>query len=252
MSVRTAGTGGIRAIALHGWFGAGNSWDPTVAWLDPSTYTVAMPDYRGYGDRIGDRGEYTLAEIAADTLALADELGWESFDLIGHSMGGKAAQLIAATAPARVRRVVAVTPVPPGPLPFDDATREVFRGAATDMEKRGQIIASSTGHRNSQTFVDTVIAQSRQSRTDAFAGYFESWVGDDITAQVDGATVPIMVVAGEHDNALTADTMRAALLPYYRNAELQVIAAAGHYPIFETPVALATAIDSFLNREETR
>ena len=252
MSARTAGAGDIRVIALHGWFGAGNSWDPTVAWLDPSTYTVAIPDYRGYGDLIGQDGEYTIDEIAADALALADDLGWESFALVGHSMGGKAAQLIAATAPARVRRIVAVTPVPPGPLPFDDATRAVFRGAATDMGKRAQIIASSTGYRNSRTFVDTVIAQSLQSSTAAFAGYFESWVGDDITAKVDGLTVPIMVVAGEHDNALHADTMRAALMPFYPNAELQVMAAAGHYPIFETPVALAAAIDSFLNPEEAR
>lgn len=252
MSVRIAGTGDIRVIALHGWFGTGTTWNPTVDWLDPATFTVAMPDYRGYGSRIGDDGEYTLAEIAADTITLADDLGWENFALIGHSMGGKAAQLIAATAPARVRRIVAVTPVPPGPLPFDDATRAVFRGAATDMGKRAQIIAGSTAHRYSRSFVDAVIAQSRQSRTEAFAGYFESWVGDDITAQVDGATVPIRVVAGEHDNALSADVMRAALLPFYPNAELQVMAAAGHYPVFETPVASATAIDSFLNPEEMR
>lgn len=252
MSVRTAGAGDTRVIALHGWFGSGTSWEPTVDWLDPATFTVAMPDYRGYGSRIDDEGEYTLAEITADTLALADDLGWDSFALIGHSMGGKAAQLIAATAPARVRRIVAVTPVPPGPLPFDDPTLEVFRGAATETAKRAQIVASSTGYRNSPAFVDAVVAQSRQSRTEAFGGYFKSWVGDDITAQVEGVTVPIMVIAGEHDNALNADIMRTALMPFYPNAELQVMAAAGHYPIFETPVALATAIDSFMKPEETQ
>src|SRR4051794_38129334 len=52
-----------------------------------------------------ETGDYSMAEISADALALADELGWETFDLIGHSMGGMAVQRVLADAPDRVRRV---------------------------------------------------------------------------------------------------------------------------------------------------
>ena len=49
-------------------------------------------------------GRFTMDEIAGDTLALADELGWDEFDLVGHSMGGMAAQQVLAAEPRRVRR----------------------------------------------------------------------------------------------------------------------------------------------------
>ena len=48
----------------------------------------------------GTRRATTIDEIATDALALADELGFASFSLIGHSMGGMAIERIAALAPA--------------------------------------------------------------------------------------------------------------------------------------------------------
>ncbi len=248
MTVSTIGTGPIHVVALHGWFGTGSSWLPTVNWLDPGAYTIAIPDHRGYGSRIDDPGEYTVAEIASDAIAVADELGWRGFDIVGHSMGGKAAQLVAAKAPERVRRVVAVTPVPPAPLPFDDDTRALFRAAAGDLTTRAAIIGNSTADRHSSRFVDMIVEESRLSRTEAFAAYFESWAGDDITAAVNGLPTPVSVIAGEHDNALNAEVLQEAILPFYPNAELLVMAAAGHYPLFETPVALASVIDTFLSQ----
>ena len=52
----------------------------------------------------GTRRATTIDEIATDALALADELGFASFSLIGHSMGGMAIERIAALAPERAAR----------------------------------------------------------------------------------------------------------------------------------------------------
>ncbi|WP_306430820.1 alpha/beta fold hydrolase [Streptomyces sp. 2R] len=54
--------------------------------------------------------------MAEDALALADGLGWESFSLVGHSMGGKAAQQVLAQAPRRVRKLVGLARSPPVPI----------------------------------------------------------------------------------------------------------------------------------------
>ena len=61
-----------------------------------------------------------------------------------------------------------------------------------------------------------------------------------------GNTTPIKVIVGEHDGAINTPTMQATFLQWYKRAELEVIPNAGHYPMNETPVALATSIEAFL------
>ena len=46
-------------------------------------------DLRGYGGRKEVAGEFTMDEAAADAIALADELGWDRFSVVGHSMGAR-------------------------------------------------------------------------------------------------------------------------------------------------------------------
>jgi pimeloyl-ACP methyl ester carboxylesterase len=55
---------------------------------------------------------------------------------------------------------------------------------------------------------------------------------------VHGNPVPVKVIVGEHDPALSAVVMEQTYLALYPNAELEVLANAGHYPMFETPVSL--------------
>jgi pimeloyl-ACP methyl ester carboxylesterase len=89
--------------------------------------------------------------------------------------------------------------------------------------------------------------QSAQLSTrEAFGAYLQSWAREDFSAEVMGNRVPVQVLVGEHDPSLTAVVMQATWLASYPNATLEVLANAGHYPMDETPVALVTAIESFL------
>ena len=58
--------------------------------------------------------------------------------------------------------------------------------------------------------------------------------------------VPVKVIVGEHDPDLNPAAMTATYLAWYPNASLEVMANAGHYPMNETPVALATSLQAFL------
>lgn len=75
------GHGGEGVIVLHGWFSDYSEFQPLFHCLDVETFTYAFIDYRGYGKSRAIAGEYTIQEIAADALALADHLGWERFHL---------------------------------------------------------------------------------------------------------------------------------------------------------------------------
>src|SRR5436190_13700980 len=99
----TIGSGAHKVIVLHGWFGDHKVWSPVYPFLDTAAFSYAFFDYRGYGSSRGVAGEHTMKEISADAVGLADRLGWKRFSVIGHSMGGMAAQRVAVDAGQRVR-----------------------------------------------------------------------------------------------------------------------------------------------------
>jgi 3-oxoadipate enol-lactonase len=96
----------------------------------PEYRRVYAPDLRGRG-RSGWPGEYSLELMCADVAGLLDALGLGRVDLIGHSLGGAVALLLAEQHPLRIGRLVledvmaprprkaAVPSQPPGDLPYD-------------------------------------------------------------------------------------------------------------------------------------
>jgi pimeloyl-ACP methyl ester carboxylesterase len=249
--VRTVGEGPHRVIALHGWFGSGQAWGQLPDYLDGSAATWAFPDLRGYGARRVEPGQHTVAEVAADALALADRLGWDTFSVVGHSMSAKYAQQVLADAPDRVRRLVAISGVPAGRTPFDEQTRAVFTGAAAERGNRYGIIDLTTGNRLTAGFIDSLVQHSMDNvDVAAFGDYFFAWADEDISDAVAAVAdrVPVLCVVGAHDPALGADTMKATFLATYPQAELVVLADAGHYAMYETPPALVAIVEEFLFR----
>jgi pimeloyl-ACP methyl ester carboxylesterase len=249
LGYQSYGSGDHKVIVLHGWFGDHTFFGPMRSALDTEAFTYIFPAYRGYGLSKHLTGKYTNAEISADILSLADEIGVSQFSLIGHSMGGKAIQRVLADAPKRVKKLVAVTPVPAAAVPFDEAGWGLFDGAATRLQNRKGIISYSTGGRLSDVWVSYMANYSMQTSTvEAFAGYLRAWAKEEFVADVQGHDHPFKVIVGEHDVSLTADIMKATYLTWYKNAELEVMPNAGHYPMDETPVALATSIEKFLKK----
>ena len=245
---RTVGSGSHTVLCLHGWFGSSTGWGQDFCdSLDTGTFRYVFMNYRGYGERIDVDGAHTVEEIARDALELADELGAREFSVIGHSMGGSAAQRVLSLAPDRVSKLVGIRPVPASGVPFDDQGWGLFSGAAHDDGNRYTIVDMTTGSRLTRTWVESVVRHSvERSTREAFGAYLESWAKDDFAAEVTGNPVPALAVVGEHDPALGADTANATWMQTYPNARLEVLANAGHYAMFETPVALATVVERFL------
>lgn len=243
------GTGDHHVLALHGWFGSALGWGHLTEYLNTTDFTYVFADLRGYGSRRGEQGRYTMAEAAADAIELADDLGWDRFSLLGHSMSGVAIQHVLLRAPDRVRRLVGVAPVPASGLPLGEADWALFSGAAGSPDKRAAIVNFATGSRLTPAFVTAIVRHSLDNSDQAaFGGYLQSWARADIVAQVKGSEVPVKVITGEHDPSQPAEFMEQTWLQVYPNSELEVLRGTGHYPMHETPVALAVAIEEFLAR----
>lgn len=119
----------VPVVLLHALGETGDDWAQVAAALSGSWHVYAV-DLRGHG-RSDWPGTYTLPLVRDDVVGFLDALGLGRVTLIGHSMGGAVAYLIAMSQPGRVRRLVLEEPAPPwprvprvasrpeGPLSFD-------------------------------------------------------------------------------------------------------------------------------------
>jgi pimeloyl-ACP methyl ester carboxylesterase len=104
-----------RLLALHGWLDNAASLDCLAPLLCEHFHIVAI-DLPGHG-RSGHRPPgtwYHYVDYLGDTLAAADALGWTHFGLLGHSLGGAVASMLAAASPQRIERLLLIEAL--GPL----------------------------------------------------------------------------------------------------------------------------------------
>ena len=130
LSVRTWGDpAGHPVVLLHFLAGDADDWAVVAEALAADGRWVVAPDQRGHGAS-GRTPDYSFALMRDDVLALADALGMERFDLVGHSMGGSVAVLVAEAAPQRLTRLVLEDTAPATgrrefPVPPPEAPEEV-------------------------------------------------------------------------------------------------------------------------------
>ncbi|MEZ5320985.1 MAG: alpha/beta hydrolase [Microthrixaceae bacterium] len=101
--------GGERPLLLvHGFTGSKEDFADELQLLAELGFHVVAPDLRGHGDSAApqEEAEYGLDRFADDLFGLCDGLGWSHLDLLGHSMGGMIAQVMALRRPDRIDRLV--------------------------------------------------------------------------------------------------------------------------------------------------
>ncbi|WP_410666127.1 alpha/beta fold hydrolase [Amycolatopsis sp. lyj-84] len=109
---------GRPVLLLHGFPEAAVEWEHQVATLGLLGYRAVAPDQRGYSPdvRPEQASEYGIDELVGDVLAIADRLGWNEFDLVGHDWGGAVAWWTADAHPGRLRSLAVVSTPHPAAL----------------------------------------------------------------------------------------------------------------------------------------
>lgn len=106
-------TSAPRVLCLHGWLDNANSFYPLLPLL-PKLHCVAI-DMPGHGrsSHLQHRVPYTIANSAHYVLQVANELGWDEFSIVGHSLGGCIAPICAIAEPMKVKNLVSIDALGP-------------------------------------------------------------------------------------------------------------------------------------------
>jgi pimeloyl-ACP methyl ester carboxylesterase len=241
---RELGTGsGVPVVFLHHLMAVLDDWDPRVIDGIAAHHRVIAFDNRGVG-ATGSEVPPTLEQMGADAIAFIRALGLDKVDLLGFSVGGGVAQMVALQAPELVHRMILAGTGPRGgggidkmativggaylksALTFSDARNFLFfprtaegKRAASDYFKR---LKERTHDRDKKISMQARIAQIKAIR---HAGQSEP---DDLSV----ITAPVFVANGDHDlmvdSAHSADMARR--LP---NAQLKIYPNSGHGGVFQ-------------------
>ncbi|MCU1353213.1 MAG: putative hydrolase or acyltransferase of alpha/beta superfamily [Acidimicrobiales bacterium] len=260
LAVAEAGIGGVPLLLLHGFTGAKEDFTEWLDRLADLGFHAVAADHRGHGasSAPADEAVYSIAELATDCLALADELGWDRFALLGHSMGGMVAQTMALRAPQRIERLVLMD-THHGLVPGIDAEmHDLGVSIVRDQGIAGLMEILATVETNLATSADARLRQTRP-------GYVEfcdrklavsspaMWTamstellrnGEDRLDALRSLAVRTLVLVGDQDaDFVPASERMAEAIP---GARLVVIPDAGHSPQFEAPEPWWHAVSTFL------
>ncbi|CAB3751901.1 alpha/beta hydrolase [Burkholderia sp. MSh2] len=240
------GTGPACVMVLHDWLGDRTNYAALLPYLDDAAFTYVFVDLRGYGESAHLTGAYTVAEISADCLALANRLGWQRFHVIGHSMTGMATQRLAADAPERILSAIAVCPMSAAGNRLNDDARAFFASTTVDDDALRRLARYVTGGLSAR-WADVKLRQNRERTAPGCRlAYLDMLTGTDFVDDVRGLDTRFLVIVGDKDPGLDAAAMQATFLAWHPHARLATIPNCGHYPMQECPPYFATIVEDFL------
>ncbi len=242
-----SGSGATALLYLHYWGGSARTWRPVVDAL-PENYRHVAVDLPGWGASARPDTGYGLDDMADDVRGVIDTLGLDRYVLVGHSMGGKLAQVLAADRPAGLLGLVLVAPSPPLPLPLATAQRDAMTHAYDDAASiHATLDHVLTAGPLPPALRSQVVEDSLRGAPAAKRAWPHGAMAEDITDRARRIDVPVTVVSGELDRVDPPAAMLTHLLPFVPHAVLETVAGRGHLLPLEAPQAVAHAIRRFVD-----
>lgn len=235
-------------LIVHGLFGSARNWNVIAKRLSQDR-TVIAPDMRNHGSS-PHMNSHTYHDLATDLAGVIDAHGG-SADVIGHSMGGKAAMVLALTNPAKVNRLLVADIAPVSythsQQQFIDAMRAVD---LTQVKKRSDAAEQLSRHVTDKTlqafFTQSldVAAQKWRYNLDALEQDMAHILGfPDIDSTYSGLT---LFLSGAQSDYVLPDH-RPTIRNLFPNARFAKIPNAGHWLHAEQPRAFEASVRAFLS-----
>jgi pimeloyl-ACP methyl ester carboxylesterase len=243
---------GAPLVLLHGYMGSGRDFLGVAPQLAEDRRVIAV-SHRGHGES-SNTGEstYSFAQLGTDLARTIDALGLDTFDLLGHSMGGILSMAYVLARPARVRSLILMdTAAAPATTEQPEimvalATMACEQGMAALWDQVGDVWSAAVTDEDIKAHMRTaVLALDPFALRELGAELFDY---PSMLHDLAGVTSPTTVLVGENDIGLRAGADDLArTIPA---AVLTVIPDAAHSPQVEQPEAWLAAVRAHLARVE--
>lgn len=242
-----AGKAGAPTVILaHGLAADLTMWYPQLDLLSRS-FSVLCYDIRGHGGTRATPGDYTLALLAQDVLALMDYLGMATAHYVGLSLGGMIGQHLGAWHGERLRSLTLCATTSNAPKAAWDARVSEVRahGIAPLVEATVDRWVTPAFKREQPARIEQIRAMVHGTSVDGYAGSAAAIRDMELAPVLGRVRVPTLVVAGEADMS-TPLAMLEHIADSIPGAQLLRVADAAHMPTMERPDLCNPALERFL------
>lgn len=248
---RIHGSGNVTLVFLHWLGGTSDSWLAITEQLDAYDVRSIAIDLPGFGN-----AALTLAKDVVSMAVMVEETiaallrPSEQYVLVGHSMGGKVAAVLArraadrAAVSCRPRALMLISPSPPAPEPMQESKRmEVTRelGSNTAEESSRAAFAHAFIKQNVGKLppepgrVEGEAERMFRSAPEAFRLWMQEFSRQDLSSFVGTLALPTLILAGTDDEALGPKAQQELTAPHFTECSVEILKGAGHLAPLERP-----------------
>lgn len=242
---------GLPIFLVHGLFGQGRNLGVIARRLAGTRRVVAV-DLRNHGDSPHD-SDHSYRAMADDLAGIIADFGGRA-DLAGHSMGGKAAMVLALTQPDLLRKLVVMDIAPVAYGHSQNHLIDAMEAVDLDgLDRRGEADRRLAGGIDSPGLRAFLLQQLDLKSDPArwrlnlpvlrdWMDRTTGWPGDLPKGMFGG---PALFMAGANSDYVD-DAGEAAIRDYFPQAKLLRIKNAGHWMHADAPEAVAETLAAFL------
>jgi pimeloyl-ACP methyl ester carboxylesterase len=253
----------LNVVFVHGWACGWQDWSGVTSRLSDD-FQIGVVKLPGSPDAVPLKGAISLSECAAHVIAHADELGFERFAVVGHSMGARIAIELAANWQGRVSHLLLLD----GSNVPEDPDEAVARLAEQLAQHGQQKWAEETVEAMMVDYLDPdqkrdLVNRAAHYPADVLIAYYHAmaaWDRDNFVAAVDRLACPVTIMqstsldenevrrpATTHPSSLWLDVLRARV----RGAVINLVSNTGHFMMLERPQLIADWVKDRIQTDHT-
>ncbi len=238
-------------FCIHFLAGSARGWRQVTERLQGECECVPV-DLPGFGAAAGEFG-YGVADMADYLVSAIRQHAPARWFLVGHSMGGKVAAVVARRAEdgapglAGLAGLVLLGASPPGPEPMEDGKRRTMMGwfAGSGRASRAEAqsyVDDNVGAKLPRDVNAEIVADVLLTKRDAWIAWLGRGSREDWGDRVGVLATPALIVSGSEDAGLGEAAQRRHAAPHYADHRFVTLSGAGHLLPMERPDEVARLI----------